>query len=142
MTTSPRALFDITVLMDALVQEQDPGHPSATLLTLATTGQVQGFICAAAIEPIHNELARSLGTSGARAAMQRIRSALAVAPVDSNVIDAALALGWTALDDAITVASTHGLGIDRLVTLNGGDFSTTTLSIEAPEQFLSSMRTG
>jgi hypothetical protein len=77
-----------------------------------------------------------LGAVDARSAVQRICASLAIAPVDAAVIDDALALGWTALDDAITVASARGLEIEHLITLNGSDFDPIALTVQAPEQLL------
>ncbi len=142
MTTTPKALFDLTVLMDGLLNAEEPSNASATLLALAREGRIQGYVCAGAIEAIHDSLVRSLGAAGAHSAVQRICATLAIAPVEAAVIGDALALGWGALDDAITVASARGLGIEHLITLNGSDFDPIALTVQAPEQFLQVVQGG
>lgn len=134
------ALLDITVLMDAIVNAQMPDNSSKTILDLATAGQLTGYVCATAIEPLSECLIHDLGPDQARASLQRICATLVIAPVDAAVIDAAMSLGWQHLDDALTLASARQIGIDKLVTLNGPDFDDPSLSIQAPDEFLLTMR--
>lgn len=134
------ALLDITVLMDAISNAQTPDNSSKTLLDLATAGQLTGYVCATAIETLSECLTHDLGPDQARASLQRICATLVIAPVDAAVIDAAMSLGWRHLNDALTLASARQIGIDKLVTLNGPDFDDPSLSIQAPEEFLLSMR--
>jgi predicted nucleic acid-binding protein len=139
MTATPKTLVDITVLMDALDNEQEKDNASNAILSLAAKRRIQGFICAAAIEPLHTELARSRGAAYARSAIQRICAILAVAPVDAAVIDGAMGLGWRNLDDALTFESARRIGLDSLVTLNGPDFDHPSVTVQAPEEFMESI---
>ncbi|HSO84475.1 PIN domain-containing protein [Thiocapsa sp.] len=139
MTATPKTLVDITVLMDALNNEQDTDNASNAILSLAAKGRIQGYVCAAAIDPLHTELARSLGAARARSAIQRVCALLTIAPVDAGVIDGAVGLGWRYLDDALTFESARRIGLDHLVTLNGPDFDHPSITVQAPEEFIQSI---
>ncbi|EGV16566.1 type II toxin-antitoxin system VapC family toxin [Thiocapsa marina] len=140
MNATPKTLVDITVLMDALDNEQETDNASNLILSLAAKNHIQGFVCAAAIDPLHTELARSRGAAYARSALQRICSILTIAPVDAAVIDGAMGLGWRYLDDALTFESARRIGLDNLVTLNGPDFDHPSVHVQAPEEFVQSIQ--
>ncbi len=139
MTATPKTLVDITVLMDALNNEQEPDNASNAILSLAAKGRIQGYVCAAAIDPLHTELARNLGRTHARSAIQRVCDILAIVPVDAGVIQGAIGLDWRDLDDALTFESARRIGLDYLVTLNGADFDHPALTVHAPEEFIQSI---
>ena len=139
MTATPKTLVDITVLMDALNSEQETDNASNAILSLAAKGRIEGYVCAAAIDPLHAELARNLGAARARSAIQRVCSILTIAPVDAGVIDGAVGLGWRYLDDALTFESARRIGLDYLVTLNGPDFDHPSVTVQAPEEFIQSI---
>ncbi|MCG6896646.1 MAG: PIN domain-containing protein [Thiocapsa sp.] len=141
MTARPDALFDITVLIDALLNEQESDNPSSAILALAAERRVKGYVCAAAIEPLHDQLARDRGRAYARASLQRICAVLTIAPVDAAVIDAAIALGWPDLDDALTYQSARMIGLERVITLNAPDFADASLAVQAPAEFLQALPT-
>ncbi|MFB1487822.1 MULTISPECIES: PIN domain-containing protein [unclassified Thiocapsa] len=136
MTATPKTLVDITVLMDALDNEQETDNASNAILSLAAGGRIQGYVCATAIDPLHNELARKLGAARARSEIQRVCAILAIAPVDAGVIDGAIGLDWRYLDDALTLESARLSGVDYLVTLNGDDFDHPFVTVHAPEEFI------
>ncbi|CRI66033.1 PilT domain-containing protein [Thiocapsa sp. KS1] len=139
MTATPKTLVDITVLMDALNNEQEPDNASNAILSLAAKGRIQAYVCAAAIDPLHDALARNRGQAHARSAIQRVCAILRIAPVDAAVIDGAIGLGWRYLDDALTFESARRIGLDRLVTLNGLDFDHPSVTVQAPEEFIQSI---
>lgn len=139
MTATPKTLVDITVLMDALNNEQETDNASNAILSLAAKGRIEGYVCASAIDPLHTELARNLGTAHARSAIQRVCAILTIAPVDAGVIDGAIGLGWRHLDDALTFESARRSGLGCIVTLNGADFDHPSVTVQAPEEFIQSI---
>lgn len=136
MDPQQSALLDITVLMDALMNEQEPDNASKTLLDLATAGRIKGYVCATAIEALGEALTRDRGPAQARASLQRICATLVITPIDAAVIDGAMSLGLRNLDDALTFESARQMGITNLVTLNGPDFDTRSLNVQEPADFL------
>ncbi|MBK1723247.1 type II toxin-antitoxin system VapC family toxin [Thiocystis violacea] len=140
MNGQTKALFDVSVLADALMNDSLPMLESSEALTLAADGQVEGYLCAAAVEFLNDMLTRAHGHPSARAKIIALRNMLAVAPVDSAVIDAAMALGWHYLDDAMTHECARVNGLDAVVTLNPSDFAAATLPILAPRDLLKQLK--
>lgn len=136
METKTKALFDVSVLVDALTNADDPNLESLAVLSLAASGQIQGFVSASAIDSLHDILTRALGASHARTKIQELRATLGIATVDATVVDAAVALGWNYLDDALTLECARVNGLDRVITLNPTDFSGSALPVQAPGQLL------
>jgi predicted nucleic acid-binding protein len=137
MNPQPKALFDVSVLADALSNDNQPSPASSALLTLAADGHVAGYVCATAIEQLNDFLIRSEGLPKARAKLGEIRAVLEVAPVDAKVVDAAIGLGWPYLEDALTHECARVNGLDHVVTLNPADFGETALPVMDPASFLS-----
>lgn len=131
-----KTLFDISVLVAALTDDEHPKLESAAALTLAARGDVAGYVCATTIESLHDHLTRIHGHRDARAKLGELRAILAIAPVDAEVIDAAMGLGWRYFDDALVHECARVNGLDHVVTLNPPDFSDATLPVLAPGELL------
>ncbi|MBK1717147.1 type II toxin-antitoxin system VapC family toxin [Thiocystis violacea] len=140
MNPQPKALFDVSVLVDALTNDGQPTPESNAALTLAANGDVAGYVCATAIEYLNDFLTRSQGSPRARAKLTELRAMLEVAPVDAAVVDAAMDLGWLYFEDALTHACARVNGLDHVITLNPSDFPETTLPVLAPADFLRRMQ--
>lgn len=131
-----KALFDVTVLMEGLMEPADPLNDSSRLLSLAAERRISGFLCAGSIETLGDLLTRTLGQAQARDQLSRLRTTLDIAPVDGRVLDAAMALGWPNLDDALAHACAELNAIPHLVTLNAADFTGASLPVHLPSEFL------
>ena len=140
MNGQTKALFDVSVLVDALTNEDPPTRESIEALTLVAKGGVEGYLCAAAIECLNDMLTRAHGHPSARAKLGELLHMLSIAPVDSTVINAAMELGWQYLDDALTHECARVNGLDAVVTLNPSDFDAGTLPVFAPSDLLERLR--
>lgn len=136
MNAQPKTLFDVSVLVDALNNEDTTAPESLAALSLAANGRINGYVCAAAIDGLNDMLTRAHGVYGARAKLQELRAKLDIAPVNAAIIDAAVALGWDYLDDALAHECARANGLDRLVTLNPTDFPKVALMVQAPGDLL------
>ncbi len=136
MNPQPKTLFDLSVLVDALTNEGEPSPQSSEALTLAAKGQIEGYVCATAIEYLNDFLTRAHGSPSARAKLSELRAMLEVAPVDAAVIDAAMELGWLYFEDALTHECARVNGLEQVVTLNPSDFTEAALPVLDPADFL------
>ncbi|MCK7582850.1 MAG: PIN domain-containing protein [Chromatiales bacterium] len=136
MNPQPKTLFDISVLVDALTNDEHPTPESAAALTLAANGYITGYVCASTIESLHDHLTRTHGYLGARAKLNELRAMLEIAPVDAEVIDAAIGLGWRYFEDALLHECARVNGLDHVISLNAPDFDAATLSVLAPGELL------
>ena len=131
-----KTLFDISVLVDALTNAEHPAPESSAALTLAATGHITGYVCAATIESLHDLLTRTHGYPGASAKLSALRAMLEIAPVDAEVIDSAMGLGWRYFDDALIHECARVNGLDHVISLNAPDFDAATLPVLAPGELL------
>lgn len=136
MNGQPTALFDATVIIDALANGDSPTPDSIAALQLAAKGEVEGYMCAAAIECLNDMLTHAQGHPRAREKILELRHLLSIASVDAAVINAAMELGWQYLDDALTHACARVNGLDAVVTLNADDFADTAVPVLTPTEFL------
>lgn len=136
MNPQLKTLFDASVLIDALTSDDHPIPESTAALTLAANGHVAGYVCATTIEYLNDHLTRSHGYLGARAKLAELRAMLEIAPVDAQVIDSAMDLGWRYLDDALIHECARVNGLDHVVTLNPADFDEARLPVLAPSELL------
>lgn len=136
MNPQIKALFDVSVLVDALTNDESPASESSAALTLAARGHVAGYVCATTIESLHDHLTRAHGSLRASAKLNELRAMLEIAPVDAAVIDSAMRLGWRYFDDALIHECARVNGLDHVVTLNPPDFSEATLPVLAPGELL------
>lgn len=141
MNAQTKALFDLSVLVDALIGEGTEQPDSIAALQLVSSGKVTGYLCATAIDSLNDILSRSHGSLNARSKLVELRGMLNIAPVDADVVDAAIALEWHYLDDALTHECARVNGLDRLVTLNPTDFMDPSLPVLAPGEFLKEVQT-
>jgi predicted nucleic acid-binding protein len=136
MNPQLKALFDVSVLVDALTNDEHPTPESSAALTLAANGHVAGYVCATTIESLHDHLTRTHGHLGASVKLNELRAMLEIAPVDAAVIDSAIGLGWRYFDDALIHECARVNGLDHVITLNPPDFSEATLPVLAPGELL------
>ncbi|NVZ11201.1 PIN domain-containing protein [Allochromatium humboldtianum] len=140
MQPQPKTLFDVSVLIDALTNDEHPAPESSAALTLAANGHITGYVCASTIESLHDHLTRTHGHLGANAKLNELRAMLEIAPVDAEVIDAAMGLGWRYFDDALLHECARVNGLDHVVSLNAPDFDEATLPVLAPGELLRQVR--
>lgn len=131
-----KTLFDVSVLVDALTNDDQPTPESSAALTLAANGHVVGYVCATTIEYLHDHLTRTHGYLGASAKLNELRAMLEIAPVDAEVIDSAMGLGWRYFDDALLHECARVNGLDHVISLNAPDFDEATLPVLAPGELL------
>jgi predicted nucleic acid-binding protein len=131
-----KTLFDVSVLVDALTNDEHPSPESSAALTLAANGHITGYVCATTIELLHDHLSRTHGYLNARAKLNELRAMLEIAPVDAQVIDSAIGLGWRYFDDALLHECARVNGLDHVITLNAPDFDAATLPVLAPGDLL------
>ncbi|MTW21649.1 type II toxin-antitoxin system VapC family toxin [Allochromatium palmeri] len=135
-----KTLFDVSVLVDALTNDEHHTPESSAALTLAANGQITGYVSATTIELLHDHLTRAHGDLSARARLNELRAMLEIAPVDAQVIDAAIGLGWRYFDDALLHECARVNGLDHVITLNAPDFDEATLPVLAPGDLLRQMQ--
>jgi predicted nucleic acid-binding protein len=131
-----KLLLDTNVLLDVLAK-RDPWYDhSATVLSLAESEEIQGFLAAHSVSTLFYLSARHLGNRRATSVLVELLRVLTVAPLDHDTILRGLALGWSDFEDALQMLSGINVDADYLVTRNPGDFTAASLSVVTPTELL------
>ena len=128
-------LVDLNVILDVLTKREPHYHTSALVWAHIEAGHIVGYLAAHSFTTLHYLLRRHLGTASATRALGDVRGVFQVAAVDTNVIDRAIALGWSDFEDAVQVAAAEAVGADCVVTRNTADFCDASLPVLHPVDF-------
>ncbi|MDP1644228.1 MAG: hypothetical protein Q8K35_04035 [Thiobacillus sp.] len=86
--------------------------------------------------PLHDLLAKHLGQQKTTAILIDLTTLLRVEPVDHQVLQQALALGWRDCEDAVQAVTAAQCQADFLVTRNPRDFRQSLVTVITPSEFL------
>lgn len=134
----PKLLIDLNVILDVLLKRSPHAEASAQVLALAERGRIDARICAASVDTLEYILLEVLSRKAARQHLHTLLNILKVIPVDQAVIDAALALDWSDLEDAIVYQSTRLAGLQGIVSRDGSGFRGGKLTVFTPLELLGS----
>jgi predicted nucleic acid-binding protein len=131
-----KLFFDANVVLDVLAAREPHWKASAKALDAAQVRGNAGLVAAHSITTIYYLLAKHLNRRKARAAVVELLALVQVAPVDNNVILAALSLGWDDFEDAVQAAAAIAAGATHLITRNPRDFVALSIPVSTPEEFV------
>ncbi len=128
-----RVLFDVNVVLDVLLNRRPYVEASAAVFGAAEQGNTQGWLSAHAVTTIHYLIRREMNTAQTKPLLQAMLAVLAVAPVDSAVVQEALPLSWPDFEDAVTAAAARRAGCDYIVTRGPAGFRGSPVKPITPE---------
>lgn len=128
-----RLLFDLNVLLDALLERRPHAAAAARLWGAAESGRVAAFVPAHGVTTLFYLLARQKGAAFARRAVGGVVGIFSVAAVDQAAIQRALALDWVDFEDAVCAAAAEAAGCDAIVTDDPKGFPDSALPVLSPE---------
>jgi predicted nucleic acid-binding protein len=131
-----KLFIDTNVVLDVLAQREPWFNDSARLLAHVEQGGATGHIAAHTLTTLHYLLARHLGQQKTAAVLIDLTGLLRVEPVDHQVLQQALALGWRDFEDAVQAVTAAQCQADYLVTRNPRDFRQSLVPVITPSEFL------
>lgn len=131
-----RAIFDINVVLDVLLQREPHHFTSSKVLTLADRNEISGHFCAASVDNTLYVLERELEKSVARRAIHTLLDILRICPVNETTIRSALNLQWPDMEDAILYESARAAGLDTVITRDAKDFMRGKLRVLTPTEVI------
>ncbi len=131
-----RVLFDINVILDALLQRA-PWHQEAdAILKAAANGQVTCAVTTLSLATTFYVGRKAVGNAAARAAVRRYLGAFTILPVDKQTLLDADALPGNDFEDNILIAAAVTATLDAIVTRNVADFAHSANPIWEPVELL------
>ena len=134
-------LFDINVILDALLDRPPFGEDAVILIDLVERSVVNGYISADSITTIYYLIQKSTTTPFARKKIGQILELFEIAPVTRPVLEEALTLGFSDYEDAVVYQSAIGVNADGIVSRNGADFRKSTIAVYSPKELLAVIAT-
>jgi len=132
-----KILIDANVALDVLLERQ-PFYISGVKILSLSKGGIELFLSASTVTDIYYIIRKELKDK--EAALTLLKNLLAnvdVAAVTNNEIHRAIALHWSALEDAVQYAAGETIDVDYLVTRNISDFSSAHYPVVTPDSLLS-----
>lgn len=131
-----KVLYDVNVLLDALLR-REPFYPAAArLLAAAEQSQVHGFLCSSSVTTLYYLVAKQTGSLAAKGAIRRVLHIFALAPVNQLVLQAALQSQVTDFEDAVLCESAYQAGVDGIVTRDAAHFAASPVKVYSPDGLL------
>ena len=137
-----RVLFDTNVVLDHLLEREAYVDTAERLLGLVDTGALEGVICSTTATTIHYLAAKAVGATAAMGYLRELLAIFDVAPVDREVLRAALDLGFPDFEDAVLHEAARGAGAAAIVTRNGKDFARSVIPVFSPSELLAALYAG
>lgn len=131
-----KILFDTNIILDVLLDRSPFSTWALDLFQAVEQKKIQGFIGAATVTTIHHFATKTLGSSKAHKAIQKLLSLFDVAPVNAAVLKEALELKFHDYEDAVLYAAAHHAKLNAIVTRDIKGFKQATLDIYSPKELL------
>lgn len=128
-----KVLFDTNVILDVLLNREQFAADAIYLLQAVEHVVLKGFLCATTLTTIDYLATKTLGKIKSRQAIGQLLTLFSVAPVNEQVLTAALVSEFADFEDAVLYASGLFVGMDALVTRNVKDFTLSVYPVHQPE---------
>jgi predicted nucleic acid-binding protein len=131
-----KVLFDTNVVLDVLLDRKPYVEASAAAWAAIETGISGGLLAAHALTTIHYLVRKELGGIKARRIVSDILRVFDVAAVDGGVIEEALQLSFSDLEDGVTAAAARAAGCECIVTRDPKGFRGSPVRCLTPEAII------
>lgn len=128
-----RVLFDVNVVLDAILQRAPHVVAAEQLWAMVERGEIRGYIPAHGVTTIFYLLRKSLGSEGATTTVGALLQVFRVAPVDAHVLAAALASGFPDFGDAACAAAAAASQCTTILTCDPKGFAGSLVPAVSPE---------
>jgi predicted nucleic acid-binding protein len=131
-----RILFDINTVLDVLLDRKPHVEASAAAWAAVETGRAEGMLPAHGVTTIYYLVQKEMGSVKARRIVSAILKVFEVAAVDGGVIQEALQLPVSDIEDAVTAAAARSAGCEYIVTGDAKGFRGSPVRSIPPEAIL------
>lgn len=134
-----KVLFDTNVVLDVLLEREPYVETASKLFALVDNGRVDGLICATTATIVYYIAAKSFGSRRARDQVCMLHGLFDVAPVDRDVLNAALDLEFQDYEDAVLHEAAVAVGAAAIVTRDRDGFARAMIPVLDPPELLAAM---
>jgi predicted nucleic acid-binding protein len=131
-----KVLYDVNVILDALLHREPFYTTAARLLAAAEQSQVHGFLCSSSVTTLYYLIAKQIGPLTAKRMIERLLQIFALAPADRLVLQSALRSSVPDFEDAVLCESAYHAEVDGVVTRDTTHFQYAPVKVYSPEGLL------
>lgn len=129
-----KILFDTNIVLDVLMDRLPYSETAIELFSKVEDGTIIGYLCATTITTVFYLAAKTVGAARAQEEVKKLLSLFEVAPVNRNVLEAALVLDFNDFEDAVIHEAAYHVGADAIVTRNQRDIKKSRIMVCSPEE--------
>ena len=132
-----RVLIDTNVILDVLLKRSPFYEAAIEVLKLSVREDIQEFVSASAITDIYYIAYKNMRDKAVvRELLKKLLLIVSVAGVSEEEIQKALELGWKDFEDSVQYSVALLNEMNRLITRNVKDYSSSEIQVWEPNQFL------
>ena len=132
-----RVLFDVNILVDALVDREPFNAPAQQLILCIERQHLEGFLTADSLTNLYYGLHRlTHDKSTTRRLIQNTFKLFDILDVTASDCHLALASPCPDFEDALLIETAHRHHLDYIVTRNPKDFAPSSVPVITPENLL------
>ena len=131
-----KILFDTNVVLDVLFDRRPHSESAAQLFVSVERKQIEGLLCATTVTTLHYLAAKAIGARRAKRHVETLLSLFEVAPVDKEVLAAALSLDFRDYEDAVLHEAGRRAGAAAIVTRDREGFRKGRMNVYEPHELV------
>lgn len=131
-----KVLFDTNIILDVLLKREPFIALSARLVSLVETHDIEGYLCATTVTTIDYLISKTQHKKVAKVSIQKLLSLFEIAEVNKEVLQLSVASDFSDVEDAVQYYAGQLVGIDSIVTRNGGDYKKAKYPVYSPRELL------
>lgn len=135
-----RALLDLNVVLDVLLDREPHVQASAALWAHVELGEAEGLLAAHTLPTLYYLASEARGRAFAERCVADVLNVFSVAPVNQAVLREALALGWEDFEDAVCAAAGVAAGCHVVATRDPKGFRQAPLPVLTPAAALLALK--
>jgi predicted nucleic acid-binding protein len=133
-------LFDINVVLDALLDREPFGDTAALLIDAVERSAINGFLGATSVTTLYYLMEKHQTKAFARQKIGLLLEIFAIAPITRAILEEALTLGFSDYEDAVVYQSAVAVNADGVVTRNTTDFKKAKIAVYSPVALLTALK--
>ena len=129
-------LFDTNVILDFLVDREPFSTQAAVLFSKVESGQLTGFLSAGSVTTLYYLIRKAAGGRAAHRDIRRLLRLFEIAPINRQVLEGALSLGFDDFEDAVICQAATSIGAQGIITRDLGGFNKAKIPVYSPSEFI------
>jgi predicted nucleic acid-binding protein len=129
-----KILLDTNIVLDLLLDRVPFADAADVLFSKVESGTVTGYLCGITITTVYYLAAKTVGAVRAQYEIKNLLNLFEVAPVNRQVLAAALVTGFADYEDAVIYEAACNVGAEVIVTRNQKHFKKSRIPIYSSEE--------